>query len=160
MTDSRISLNPSQSLAGDVLTLYSASKVALISFLFGFPAGLMVASVNWSRMGLGNKIKPHLVAAVVASLALGFVAASPLRPCSTVLGLLFSLAFSFYLYRTTENDIDSFSKRDVYFEDGGWLGGFAFGLLGLVGFYLLAGLTAISSSLIVYFSQPLPGLRP
>ena len=160
MIDDKVSLNRSQSFDGDLLTLYSASKVALISFLLGFPAGLMVAAVNWRRMGLSNKIKPHLVAAVLASLALGFVAASPLAPCSTVFGLLFSLAFSLYLYRATENDINSFRKSDVYFEDGGWLGGFGLGILGLLAFYLLAGLTALTSSLIAYLDQPLPGLRP
>lgn len=41
--------------------LWKASTIGLIAFLCGFPGGIVVASINWIRMGLKNKAILHLM---------------------------------------------------------------------------------------------------
>lgn len=47
--------------------LWTPGIIAAISFLLGFPAGIVLASINWMRMNLSNKALTHLIAGGVGT---------------------------------------------------------------------------------------------
>jgi apolipoprotein N-acyltransferase len=52
------------------VSLWTPRAVALITFFFGFPAGLVLSVINWIRMELSDKAIMHFSIGAVATILL------------------------------------------------------------------------------------------
>ena len=134
------------------IKLWTPGFIAGVSFLLGFPAGIVIASINWMRMNLTNKALTHLIGGAVGIFI--FVLAVLLMPgaAGRFIGLLANLGILFYLQRQMKKDIETFKvSNDV--EDAGQLGGCLIGL-GTLLLFLIAvfGLSFV----LVILGVPMP----
>lgn len=127
--------------------LWTPGLIAGVSFFLGFPAGIVLASINWMRMKMKDKATMHLVGGGVVTLV--FILLLVFTP-STVgrgLGLLFNLGTLFYLQQQMKKDLEAF-QLSTKVEKAGELGGCLIGLGILLAFLivfvvLVFGLTMI-----------------
>ena len=132
--------------------LWTPGFIAGVTFLLGFPAGIVIASINWMRMRLNNKALTHLIVGAVGTFI--FVVALILIPgaAGRFFGLLVNLGILFYLQQQMKKDLDSF-KISNNVENAGQLGGCLIGLGILVLFLIL--IFGISFVLII-LGVPIP----
>jgi hypothetical protein len=116
--------------------LWTPGFVAGVSFLLGFPAGIVIASINWMRMKMNDKAIPHLIGGGVGTLV--FIIALILLPgtMGRALGLLANLGVLFYLQAQMKKDIAVFGAANRV-ENEGQLGGCLIGLGVLILFLIL-----------------------
>lgn len=134
------------------IKLWTPGFIAGVSFLLGFPAGIVIASINWMRMKLNNKALIHLIGG--AAVTFIFVILLILIPgnAGRAVGLIANLGVLFYLQQQMKVDINSF-KLSNRVEDAGQLGGCLIGLGVLVLFLILVfGLSFI----FVFLGVPIP----
>jgi len=133
----QISNTPVQSVTSSSppIKLWTPGFIAGVTFLLGFPAGIVIASINWMRMNLSNKALIHLVVGAVGSFI--FVIVLILMPGNAArgLGLLVNLGILFYLRQQMIKDLAGF-KVSNNVQDAGQLGGCLIGL-GMVILYLM-----------------------
>jgi len=118
------------------IKLWTPGFIAGVTFLLGFPAGIVIASINWMRMKMNNKGFAHLVGGAVGTFV--FVVVLMLLPgtFSRVLGLLANLGVLFYLQQQMKKDLERF-KVSNNIENAGQLGGCLIGLGALALFLIL-----------------------
>jgi hypothetical protein len=131
---SNLSAQPSAPLAPSV-KLWTPGFIGAVTFFLGFPAGIVLASINWLRMKMTDKALIHLFAGAVGTVI--FLAALILTPgnAGRLLALAVNLGVLFYLRWRMEKDINGFqvTKR---VEKAGWPGGCLIGL-GIVILYFM-----------------------
>src|SRR5688572_21441895 len=120
------------------IALWTPSAIAGITFFLGFPAGIVIASINWMRMNLKNKALTHLIAGAVGTFI--FLVALLLMPGSvgTTLALVFNLGTLFYLRNQMKNDLESFKVSNNNIANANWFGACLIGLVILVLYFVLA----------------------
>lgn len=118
------------------IKLWTPGFVAGVTFLLGFPAGIVIASINWMRMNMNNKALTFLIGGAVGTFI--FVLVIILLPGSIgdIIGLATNIGILFYLRRQMEQDIEIF-KGSNNVENAGQLGGCLIGLGMLVLFLIL-----------------------
>ena len=118
------------------IKLWTPGFIAGVSFLLGFPAGIVIASIDWMRMKLNNKALIHLIGG--AAVTFIFVIVLILIPgnAGRAVGLIANLGVLFYLQQQMKVDSNSF-KLSNRVEDAGQLGGCLIGLGVLVLFLIL-----------------------
>jgi len=116
--------------------LWTPGFIAGATFLLGFPAGIVIASINWMRMNLNNKALTYLIIGAVGTFI--FVIALLLIPgtAGRSLGLLANLGILFYLQREMKKDLDIF-KISNNVENAGQFGGCLIGLGTLIFFLIV-----------------------
>jgi len=117
--------------------LWTPRAVGYTAFFLGFPGGIVLATLNWMRMGLTNKAIAHLVGGAVGLLV--FVILLVLLPGSigTWFGLLVNFGVLFYLQNQTKKDIAAFQANNREVQNAHWLGGCLIGLVMLGLFFAL-----------------------
>jgi hypothetical protein len=143
----------SPSSSAPPVKLWTPGFVAGVTFLLGFPAGIVIASLNWMRMEMRNKGLMHLLGGVVVTFV--FVIALLLLPgtASRGIGLLANLGILFYLQQQMKKDIETFRAANNAVENAGQLGGCLIGLGVLVLFLITA--FAISFAFVI-LGVPIP----
>ena len=118
------------------IKLWAPGFIAGVTFLLGFPAGIVIASINWMRMNMNNKALTYLIGGAVGAFV--FVIALILLPSGigNVIGLATNIGILFYLRKQMEQDIEIF-KVSNNVENAGQLGGCLIGLGMLVLFLIL-----------------------
>ena len=108
--------------------LWTPGVIAAIALLLGFPAGIVLASINWMRMKMNNKALTHLSVGIVGTLI--FIVLVILLPgnVGTVVGLATNLATLFYLQREMKKDLEIFKASNNTVEKANELGGCLIGL--------------------------------
>lgn len=95
-------LQPSAELWGTML-------IGAVTILFAFPAGMLLAVINWYRMGMYAKSRSRLIATV----ALAYVFVVILLTLPGFIGQLFYFAVNvgafFYLRREMDADTDAYA---------------------------------------------------
>lgn len=116
--------------------LWTPGFIAGVTFLLGFPAGIVIACINWMRMKMNDKAVLHLfigaAGTVVFTIILILLPSTPGR----VLGLLGNLGVLYYLRQGMKKDLENF-KLSNSVEDAGQLGGCLIGLGTLVLLFIL-----------------------
>ena len=87
--------------SASTLEVWSPRGIGWASVFLGFPGAVVLAALNWRRMGRGRKAIVHLAAAVICTWALYFVAWSVV--------LLGGLAVGYYLYTVQRSDQSRFA---------------------------------------------------
>jgi len=148
---SNLSAQPSVAASPSV-KLWTPGFIGAVTFFLGFPAGIVLASINWLRMKMTDKAIIHLVAGAVGTVI--FLAILIMTPGNA--GLLFALAINlgilFYLRWRMEKDIHVYQATSRV-EKAGWPGGCLIGLGMLVLYYLLAFFFGI---VLVLIGVPIP----
>ena len=107
--------------------LWTPGFIAAVSFLLGFPAGIVLASINWTRMKLNNKAMTHLIGGAIGTFI--FVLLLILTPSTVgrVVGIAFNLGTLFYLQQQMKKDQESFQLSNKV-EKAGEISGCLIGL--------------------------------
>lgn len=132
--------------------LWTPGFIAAVCFLLGFPAGIVLASINWMRMKMNDKGLLHLIGGGVATLV--FMIALLLLPgsASRGVGLLANLGILFYLQQQMKRDVEKF-KISYRVVDAGQLSGCLIGL-GVLALFLLTGFVIVFT--FVMLGVPIP----
>jgi hypothetical protein len=127
-------IQPSMPLSSPI-KLWTPGFIAGVTFLLGFPAGIVIASINWMQMNLSSKALIHLVVGAVGTFI--FLTVLILIPgnAGRAVGLLVNLGMLFYLRQQMIKDLAGF-KVSNNVQDAGQLGGCLIGL-GMVVLYLM-----------------------
>jgi len=134
------------------IKLWTPGFIAGVTFLLGFPAGIVIASINWMRMKLNNKALTHLVVGAVGTFIFVIVLILIPGTAGRFVGLLVNLGILFYLQWQMKQDLDSF-KISNNVENAGQLGGCLIGLGTLI-LFLIAAL--VISFVLVILGVPIP----
>ncbi len=117
--------------------LWTPGFIAAVTFFLAFPAGIVLAAINWWRMKMKDMAIIHLVVGALGTVIL--IAALVLTP-GTV-GGLFALAINlgvlFYLRWRMEKDIQIYQATSRV-EKAGWPGGCLIGVGIVILYYLFA----------------------
>ena len=115
--------------------LWTPGVIAAVSFFLGFPAGIVLASINWKRMNLSNKALTHLIAGGLGAFI--FVVILILVPgnAGRIVGLVVNLGTLFYLQQQMKKDLETFKAANTV-EKANELGGCLIGLGVLVLFLI------------------------
>lgn len=134
------------------IKLWTPGFVAGVTFLLGFPAGLVIASINWMKMNLNNKAIIHLVLGAMGAFI--FTVILILIPGTTgrIVGLVVNLGILLYLQQQMKMDIERF-KLSQPVENAGQLGGC---LIGLVVLLLFLGMAIVVGIILSLLGVPIP----
>lgn len=138
--------------ASSPVKLWTPGFIAGVTFLLGFPAGIVIASINWMRMNLNNKALVHLIAGAAGTFI--FVLVLLLIPGTggQALGLIVNIGILFYLQQQMKKDLEFFKASNAV-ENAGQVGGCLIGLGILVLFLILVfGLSFV----LVILGVPIP----
>jgi hypothetical protein len=134
------------------IKLWTPGFIAGVTFLLGFPAGLVIASINWMKMNLSNKAIIHLVLGAVGAFIFLIVLILIPGTAGRIVGLVVNLGILFYLQQQMKKDIETF-KSSSPVENAGQLGGC---LIGLVVLALFVGMAFIIGFILVMLGVPIP----
>ena len=142
----QISTTTSQPAVASV-KLWTPGFIAAVSFLLGFPAGIVLASINWTRMKMNNKAMAHLIGGAILTFIFVLILILTPSTVARVVGIVFNLGTLFYLQQQMKKDQASFQMSNPV-EKAGELSGCLIGLGILVVFLvsvfvLIFGLTML-----------------
>ena len=116
--------------------LWTPGFIAGVSFFLGFPAGIVLASINWMRMKMNDKATIHLIGGAIAAFV--FIVLLLFTPSTVgrVLGIVFNLGALFYLQQQMKKDLEVFQLSNKV-DKAGELSGCLIGLGILLAFLLV-----------------------
>lgn len=122
----QISTTTSQPSVASV-KLWTPGFIAAVSFLLGFPAGIVLASINWTRMKLNNKAMAHLIGGAILTFIFVLILILTPSTVARVVGIVFNLGTLFYLQQQMKKDQAGFQMSNPV-EKAGELSGCLIGL--------------------------------
>lgn len=132
--------------------LWTPGFIAGVTFLLGFPAGIVLASINWYRMKKDDEGLIHLIGGGVAAIVFMFVLLFLPGTASRGVGLLVNLGVLFYLRQRMKRDMEVYKISNTV-EDAGQMGGCLIGLGAMV-LFLLVGFVIVFA--FVMLGVPIP----
>lgn len=144
----QISNTPVQAVStAPAVKLWTPGFIAGVSFLLGFPAGIVLAAINWMRMKMNDKAMIHIVGGGILTFIFILLLLFTPSTVGRVLGLVFNIGILLYLQQQMKKDQEAFQFQNKV-EKAGELGGCLIGIAILLAFLLVIvvlvfGLTAI-----------------
>lgn len=133
----QISNTPMQAVpATPSVKLWTPGFIAGVSFLLGFPAGIVLASINWIRMKMNNKAMTHLVIGGIVTFVFILLLTFTPSAVGRVVGIAFNVATLFYLQQQMKKDLEAFQLHNNV-EKAGEVGGCLIGLGILLAFIIV-----------------------
>jgi hypothetical protein len=132
--------------------LWTPGFIAAVTFFLGFPAGIVLASINWLRMKMTDKAIIHLVAGAVGIVIFFAVLIMTPGNVGRLIALSVNLGILFYLRWRMEKDINVFQATQTV-EKAGWPGGCLIGV-GILILYMLFGF--VFAFILVMLGVPVP----
>lgn len=128
-------LETAQATSKIPLKFWTPTAIGFSTFFFMFPSGILLASINWLRMGLNKKAIFHLVAGLAGAFV--FIVALLFIPGNRARGFsyLINIGVAYYLSRQTKKDLEKFKENNEETQDAHWFGGCLIGFM-MYGFYL------------------------
>jgi len=121
--------------------LWTPGFVAGVTFLLGFPSGIVIAAINWMRMKMNDKAIIHLGGAAIGTFIFVIILLLVPGTAGRALGIVANLGTLFYLQAQMKKDIAVFGAANRV-ENEGQLGGCLIGLGILVLFAILVFATS------------------
>lgn len=148
---SNLPIQPSVPAAPSV-KLWTPGFIAAVTFLLGFPAGIVLATINWLRMKMTDKAIIHLFAGAVGAII--FMAVLIMTPGTVgrLLALIVNIGILFYLRWQIEKDTKVFQATHKV-EIAGWPGGCLIGI-GILILYLMFAF--VFAFVLVMLGVPIP----
>jgi hypothetical protein len=114
--------------ASPSVKLWTPGIIAAISFLLGFPAGIVLASINWIRMNLNNKALIHLIGGAIGTFIFILLIIFLPGNAGSILGIATNLGTLLYLQREMKKDLERFQATNRTVAKANELGGCLIGL--------------------------------
>lgn len=123
-----IEISPSLSQPKPTIKLWTPNTIGTLTFFLGFPAGIVLAAINWIKMGMTRKIIPHIFIGIAGIVAIIFLPDNLGR----IVGLALSWGYIAFFRKQMKNDIEKLEHFDVH--NARWYSGFfiSIGLYGIV----------------------------
>lgn len=118
------------------IKLWTPNTIGTLTFFLGFPAGIILATINWIKMGMTKKIFPHILIGIAGIVALIFLPDNFGR----IVGLALSLGYIGFFRKQMKNDIEKLDRFDV--RNAHWYSGF-FISIALYGIVLIGGVALV-----------------
>lgn len=118
------------------IKLWTPSFIAGVTFLLGFPAGIIIVSINWMRMKMNDKANIYLIGGAIGTFILVVILLLIPGNIGRFLGLLTNLGILFYLRRIMKEDIEKF-KTSNNVANASQAGGCLIGLGALALFFVM-----------------------
>ncbi len=100
---------------------YTPKQIFLLSVFTGYPTGLVLSSINWSRMGMTGTAVVHWIAGVIL---LTIWSAIPNdASCGTWAGIILQVGFSYYLFLQMKQSIGKIKRDGNEIVDASWKSG-------------------------------------
>jgi hypothetical protein len=115
--------------------LWTVQVISSATFFLGFPAGIVLASINWMRMNLKNKALTYLVAGAVGMFVFSFLVIVLPQGVGTILGLLANFGTLYLLQKAMKADIERFKADNNVVQNANGFGGCLIGLIMLALFF-------------------------
>jgi hypothetical protein len=129
---------------GFPVALWKPHVVGGVTLLFGFPGGIVLASLNWLRMGRPLKAFGHLaVGGLLAAIFFALSFALPPEAAAVLVpafALLANAAILLYLLEATDSDVRRYMPRTDETRTASWLVG---GLVGMLPIVVLVGASVV-----------------
>jgi hypothetical protein len=119
------------------VALYTPRQVFFLSFITGWPTGLVLASINWVRMGSTGTAVVHWVAGSILFGLWSFVLSDSSASCGSWLGLVIHLGFCFYIYQQMRQSIKAFHLDGNQSQPAKWKSGCLAGLATPILYFVL-----------------------
>ena len=148
---SDLTAQPSAPLAPSV-KLWTPGFIAAVTFLLGFPAGIVLSAINWMRMKMNDKAVYHLIAGAAGAIILIAILIFTPGTVGRLLALVINIGILLYLQRQMNKDINVFQAANRV-ETAGWPGGCLIGI-GIAVLYF--GFTFVLIILLVMLGVPIP----
>ncbi len=127
---------PASPTAPPSTKLWTPRQIAILSIFLGYPVGIVLSAVNWSRL---KKTQKGIVNLIVGFGVLtiwiftpGFISVG----AGLLVLLALDLGFIYYLYRQMSADILEFRAEGGVVENAGWRGGFIVSLMVFVSIFI------------------------
>ena len=121
--------------------VFSATCVAVVTFFFGFPAGIVLAAITLRRLGYDDEARDYLVRGAFGTIA--FVAALLILPggVGNLLALAVNVALLIHLRRMIEETITAFSAEGntAWYTNGLFGAGLGIAVLACVALFAVVG---------------------
>lgn len=114
------------------IKLWTPGYIGAIAFLLGFPAGIVLSSINLMRMNLKNKAIAFLVGGVIGVVALTIFYIFLPGDYGSFFALVVNLGILFFLYRQAKADMENFKSANHVVQKENEIGGCLIGLVTLV----------------------------
>jgi hypothetical protein len=134
------------------IKLWTPGFIAGVTFLLGFPAGIVIASINWMRMKLNDKAVIHLIGGAVGAIVFLLVIMLTPGTFGRLIAFVANLGILFYLQQQMKRDVEVF-KISNNVENAGQFGGCLIGLGVLAAYLVMAFVLAF---VLVVLGVPIP----
>ncbi len=134
---------PGSPPSGSPITLFAPRQVFYLSFFTGWPTGMVLASINWVRMGSTGTAVVHWVAGSILLTLWSYILNESRFSCGTWLGLAIHVGFCFYLYQQMKQDIKAFTLEGNQTRPAKWKSGCLLGFVTLLLFSIVLGLLSL-----------------
>ena len=121
---------------GPSVKLWTPGFIAGVSFLLGFPAGIVLASINWMRMKMNDKAIMHLVGGGILTFIFILLLIFTASTIGRAVGIVFNIGTLFYLQQQMKKDLAGFQVSNRV-EKAGEIGGCLIGLGILLAFVIV-----------------------
>jgi uncharacterized membrane protein len=140
-------------LPESTIKLWTPSTIGFVTFFFGFPSGILLASINWIRMGYTKKAVYHIVGGLIGILIIIVILFLAPDKWGTGVSALINFGMLSYLNYQTRKDTDAFKASNPETQNAHWSGGCLLGLLGVGFFILIAALVVVG---FILLGLPIP----
>jgi hypothetical protein len=139
------------------IELWTPGFIAVVTFFLGYPAGIVLASINWFRMGLKDRVIKFLLGGLLGIVFLTLVTIFIPGDSDRIIIFLVNIAVLYLLYNQVKADIEDLKSTRVSTEKAGELGGCLIGLV-TAGIYLalIIGTAFFIGIILINLGIPLP----
>lgn len=104
-----IEISPSLSQPKPTIKLWTPTTIGVLTFFLGFPAGIVLATINWIKMGMTRKVFPHILIGIAGVVAVIFLPDNIGR----IVGLALSWGYIAYFRQQIKSDIEKLDRFNV-----------------------------------------------
>jgi hypothetical protein len=108
--------------------LWTPGVIAGVTFLLGFPSGIVLASINWLRMNMRNKALTHLIAGAIGTFIFSVLLVFIPGNTGRAVALVANLGILFYLQQQMKKDVETFKATNNSVGKANEFGGCLIGL--------------------------------
>ncbi len=105
------------------IKLWAPGLISILTFLFGFPGSMLLASINWLRMERKQKAITHFILCGLGMITVVLMGISQPAGSFRLYSFLLNIGMLMYLYNETRTDISKLKAAGYIVENASWVGG-------------------------------------
>lgn len=125
------------------IKLWAPGLISVLTFLFGFPGSMVLASINWLRMERKQKAISYMILCGLAMITVVLMGITQPTGSFRLYSFLLNIGMLMYLYNETLADINKLKASGHIVENASWVGGLLISLGMMVVRFLMSALAAL-----------------